>query len=97
MCDSNRCEILKDQNKLSLELCECLLNLIELQQKNNAEGQELINSCGATTIELNFRKKIAELNQTEHEKDLRKIEQKTEKLIKLNNQERLNGEYRNAG
>ncbi len=93
----DRCKILEDQNKFTLELCEYLLKLIELQQKNNAEGRELVNSCGATTIEYSFRKKIADLNQIEHEKDIRRIEQKTEKLIKLNNQERINAEYRNAG
>jgi hypothetical protein len=92
MCDSNRCEILKDQNKFSLELCECLLNLIVLQQRNNAEGLELVNSCGATTIEYSFRKKIADLNKSEHEKEMRRLDQKIVKLKKVNELERVSAE-----
>jgi hypothetical protein len=92
----DRCKILEDQNKFSLELCECLLNLIELQQKNNAEGQELVNSCGATSIEYHFRKKIAALNQSEHEKDMKRLEQKIVKIQKVNELGRIDAE-RNAG
>jgi len=84
----DRCRILEDQNKFTLELCECLLNLIELQQKNNAEGQELVNSCGATTIEYSFRKKISNLNQSEHEKEMKRIDQKMKRLIRLRDLER---------
>jgi hypothetical protein len=97
MCDNNRFEILKDQNKFNLQLSDNLLNIFELAKENLEDCRELVSMCGGLSMEHGIRRKIAELNQTEHEKDLRRIEHKTEKITKLNNQERINAEYRDAG
>ena len=71
MCDCNkRCEILKEQNSLMLELGGILLDAINELREASKENQILVHSCGAVSIEYSLRKKLAELAENEHVKKI---------------------------
>ena len=72
---------------MNMELGEHLLNIMQ-------KAETLFETCGSSAIEYNFRKKISELAQKDHEAEMKRIIQRTEKLIELNNQERINAEQK---
>ena len=71
-----RAEILKEQNKFNLELSSILLELIEKQQQTIRDCQKLVDSRGASAIEYELRKKIGQLNESEHKKQMFRIKEK---------------------
>jgi len=82
-------KLLTEQNEYLLELTDRLIEIFAKSEMNFKEGRELVDGCGGLTLEFHFRKKIADLKKKEHDFEIKRIEQKTEKLIKLNNEREL--------
>ncbi|GEM_PF-1521577 len=90
-------KLLTEQNEYLLELTDRLIEIFAKSEMNFKEGRELVDGCGGLTLEFHFRKKIADLKKKEHDFEIKRIEQKTEKLIKLNNETRINEQYSKVG
>jgi hypothetical protein len=88
-------EMLSDQYQMNLKLCDQLINALDRAEKNYKSGKELVEECGGLTIQWHLHRKINAEKEVEHLKDIKRIDQKTEKLILLNEQERLYAQRHN--